>query len=182
MRWPTDGPLPHVPTDPLTHVLTCVCANRSAIFMIAFLLIHSSSNLAFFMGRDTFNGWSHALTQGVVGSIVMVVEYYLALAVVCHIVPATFLTLKFNKLAIPKKGGIAAWPFGTSSSKSYIAPLVFQNGLQAKSGFEMCFDIGSQHLGCWGQNTSRIQNKGVYATLCLQARPSLRLLASPSRS
>ena len=27
----------------------------------------------------------------------------------------------------------------------------------------------SQHLGCSGQNTSRIQNKGVYATLCLQA-------------
>ena len=27
----------------------------------------------------------------------------------------------------------------------------------------------SQHLGCWGQNTSRIQNKGVYNTLCLQA-------------
>ena len=27
----------------------------------------------------------------------------------------------------------------------------FQNG--AKSGFEMCFDIGSRHLGCWGQNT-----------------------------
>ena len=34
----------------------------------------------------------------------------------------------------------------------------------------MCFDIGSQHIGCWGQNTSRIQNKEVYATLCLQAR------------
>ena len=28
----------------------------------------------------------------------------------------------------------------------------FQNG--AKSGFEMCFDIGSPHLGCWGRNTS----------------------------
>ena len=26
-----------------------------------------------------------------------------------------------------------------------------------------------QHLGCWGQNTSRIQNKKVYAALCLQA-------------
>ena len=26
----------------------------------------------------------------------------------------------------------------------------------------------SQHLGCWGQNTSRIQKKGVYATLYLQ--------------
>ena len=29
----------------------------------------------------------------------------------------------------------------------------------------------SQHLGCWGQNTSRIQNKEVYATLDLQASP-----------
>ena len=46
------------------------------------------------------------------------------------------------------------------------APL-FQNG--AKSGFEMCFDTGSQHLGCWGQNTSRIQDKDIYATLRLQA-------------
>ena len=27
----------------------------------------------------------------------------------------------------------------------------------------------SQHLGCCGQNTSRIQNKEVYATLYLQA-------------
>ena len=31
-------------------------------------------------------------------------------------------------------------------------PPFFHNG--AKSGFEMWFDIGSQHLGCWGQNTS----------------------------
>ena len=60
----------------------------------------------------------------------------------------------------------------------------FQNGLQAKSGFEMCFDIGSRHLGCWGQHTSRIQNKGVYATLCLQARVPLRSksLMSPGTS
>ena len=28
-------------------------------------------------------------------------------------------------------------------------------------GIEMCFDIASQHLGCWGQNTSRIQHKDV---------------------
>ena len=42
-------------------------------------------------------------------------------------------------------------------SNSYIAPVFqkkIQNGLQAKSGFEMCFDIGSRHLRCWGQNTS----------------------------
>ena len=32
----------------------------------------------------------------------------------------------------------------------------------------MCFDIGSRHLVCLGQNTSRIQNKEVYTTLYLQ--------------
>ena len=35
-----------------------------------------------------------------------------------------------------------------------IAPIFFKNGLETKSGFEMCFDIGSRYLGCWGQNTS----------------------------
>ena len=42
----------------------------------------------------------------------------------------------------------------------------WKNG--AKSGFEVCFNIGSQHLGCRGRITFRIQNKEVYATLCLQ--------------
>ena len=55
-------------------------------------------------------------------------------------------------------------------SKIYTTPLFFKNG--AKSGFEMCFDIGSRHLGCWGPNTSRIQNKEVYATLCAQSEGS----------
>ena len=32
----------------------------------------------------------------------------------------------------------------------------------------------SQHLRCFGQNTSRIQNKEVYATLCLQANCHLK--------
>ena len=33
-------------------------------------------------------------------------------------------------------------------------PLFFKMACTQKSGFEMCFDIGSQHLGCRGQNTS----------------------------
>ena len=37
--------------------------------------------------------------------------------------------------------------------KFYHRPFV-SKFLQAKSGFGMCFDIGSQHLGCPGQNTS----------------------------
>ena len=35
-----------------------------------------------------------------------------------------------------------------------LSHILNQNGLQATSGFEMWFDIGSQHLWCWGQNTS----------------------------
>ena len=35
-----------------------------------------------------------------------------------------------------------------------------KNGLQANSGFGICFDIGSLHLGCGGQNTSRIKHNG----------------------
>ena len=42
----------------------------------------------------------------------------------------------------------------------------------------MCFDIGSRHLGCWGQNTSRIQNKEVYATLLLQATAIVSVTAT----
>ena len=58
---------------------------------------------------------------------------------------------------------------GQSILNSYIAPLFFQNALQAKSsGFEMCFGP-STLLGCWGQNTFRIQNKEVYAASYLQA-------------
>ena len=30
-------------------------------------------------------------------------------------------------------------------------------------------DLRCQHLRCWGHNTSRIQTKEIYATLCLQA-------------
>ena len=57
-------------------------------------------------------------------------------------------------------------PWPVNLSILHHAPFC-QNG--AKSGFEMCFDIGSRHLGCWGQNTYGIQNKEVYATLYLQA-------------
>ena len=39
----------------------------------------------------------------------------------------------------------------------------------------------SQHLRCWGQNTSRIQNKEVYATLCLQRTKVIRCQKTPIR-
>ena len=39
-----------------------------------------------------------------------------------------------------------------------------QNGATSNTVFEMCFDIGSQHFGCWGQNKSRIQHNEVHPT------------------
>ena len=45
-------------------------------------------------------------------------------------------------------------------------PLLFSNGTQLR--FEMCFGIGSRHPAHWGQNTSWIQNTGVYAPFCVQ--------------
>ena len=36
----------------------------------------------------------------------------------------------------------------------------------------------SQHLGCWGQTTSRIQNKEVDATLYLQAEKGVKKIAT----
>ena len=59
---------------------------------------------------------------------------------------------------------IVAALIGPSISNSNSPPFFFQNGLQSN----MCFGPSTLHLGCWGQNMSRIQNKEVYATLYLQ--------------
>ena len=62
-----------------------------------------------------------------------------------------------------KPGGVQPdWPV---CLKILHRSLIFQNG--AKSGFEMCF--GPSTLGAGAKNTSRIQNKDIYATLYLQA-------------
>jgi len=91
---------------------TRVALHRTAIFMIIFLVIHVTGNLAFFLGQDAFNSWAAFLSTGTVGTIVLGIEYYLAAAAVIHIAAASYLTLKFNKLALPKKGPIYMWPLG----------------------------------------------------------------------
>ena len=54
-----------------------------------------------------------------------------------------------------------------------------QNGLQVKSGFEMCFAIGSQHFGCRGSQPKHVSNPDsatkefkphfIYECVCVQA-------------
>ena len=66
-------------------------------------------------------------------------------------------------MAENKPEGHAAKSPGQSDSKSNIGPCC-QNG--AQSGFEMCFGIGSQHLGCWCPTTSPyVQGCGLSCTI-----------------
>ena len=94
-----------------------------------------------------------------------------------------------NIYSRPTSAATALAPGTTMARQSESTPSLpfFQNGLQAKSefclqvksGFEMCFDIGSQHLGCWGQLTFRILSKEVYATLYLQAPDTRPVCSAP---
>ena len=36
--------------------------------------------------------------------------------------------------------------------------IIYQNGLRATSGFEMCFSIGSLHLWCRGSQPKHVSN------------------------
>jgi len=67
-------------------------ANRTAIFMMFFLLIHVSGNLLVFSGADLFNAYGHVLH---VNPLLKIIEGYLLLAGVIHAIVGTYLT--FNK-------------------------------------------------------------------------------------
>ena len=62
-------------------------------------------------------------------------------------------------------GAVRACVRAQSFSNSYITPLFFKMA----QNLDLRCVLVSAPWGCWGQNTSRIQNKGVYATLCLRA-------------
>ena len=70
---------------------------------------------------------------------------------------------------ILQRGGIRPRPWPVQSiSNSYTTPLF------SKWRKIWIWDVfWSQHLGCWGQNTSRIQNKGDYATCTVKSHTTL---------
>ena len=85
--------------------------HRTALFMILFLVVHLKGNLFFFLGPQYMNGWGTFLTTGVVGKLIMAVEYYLLAAGVAHAVAGAYQTWRYKKLALPKKD-IASYPLG----------------------------------------------------------------------
>jgi len=85
--------------------------HRTALFMILFLVVHLKGNLFFFLGPAYMNGWGTFLTTGVVGNVIMAVEYYLLAAGVAHAVAGAYQTWRYKKLALPKKD-LASYPMG----------------------------------------------------------------------
>jgi L-lactate dehydrogenase (cytochrome) len=70
--------------------------NRTAIFLIIFLVVHMLGNLAVFISADAFNSYGYLLNKN---PLLKVVEYYLLAAVVIHAVAGTYVTIKFKKYA-----------------------------------------------------------------------------------
>ena len=63
-------------------------------------------------------------------------------------------TFRFKRTAHPMSSYLVAFAVGPSISKIITSRPPFFFKRAQRSGFETCFDIGSQHLGCRGQNTS----------------------------
>jgi L-lactate dehydrogenase (cytochrome) len=70
--------------------------NRTAIFLIIFLIVHMLGNLAVFISADAFNSYGYLLNKN---PLLKFVEYYLLLAAVIHVVAGTYVTIKFKKYA-----------------------------------------------------------------------------------
>jgi hypothetical protein len=57
--------------------------NRTAIFLIIFLIVHMLGNLAVFISADAFNSYGYLLNKN---PLLKFVDYYLLLAAVIHVV------------------------------------------------------------------------------------------------
>jgi succinate dehydrogenase / fumarate reductase cytochrome b subunit len=68
--------------------------NRTAVFLLFFLIIHCAGNLLVFLGADAFNAYGHVLH---VNPVLFLIESYLLLATVFHACGGLWLTWKKRK-------------------------------------------------------------------------------------
>jgi len=71
--------------------------NRTAVFLMTFLLIHCAGNLLIFVGADAFNVYGHLLH---VNPLLKVIELYLLLATVIHAGAGMYLTYKKRRFLV----------------------------------------------------------------------------------
>ncbi len=73
-------------------------ASSSAVFLIAFLLVHVLGNLIIFKGADAFNQYGHSLRTN---PILALIEIWLAIAFVAHAIAGVVITKSDKKLQLP---------------------------------------------------------------------------------
>jgi len=92
---------------PVVSLQMATSLSRSALFLVAFLVVHAAGNMTIFAGSETFNAYGHKLNSN---PLIKFIEYYLLLAGVVHGVTATIATFRKRKFIqkAPAKNGILA--------------------------------------------------------------------------
>ena len=96
----------------------------TGILLFAYLILHIAGNLMVFLGRDTFNKYSHALISN---PLVVPVEIGLLVVFVLHLFKAVRMTFQ-NQSARPAKYAKKEWAGGTSQ-KSVASSSMILTGL-----------------------------------------------------
>jgi succinate dehydrogenase / fumarate reductase cytochrome b subunit len=96
----------------------------TGILLFAYLILHIAGNLMVFLGRDTFNKYSHALISN---PLVVPVELGLLVVFFLHLFKAVRMTFQ-NQRARPAKYAKKEWAGGTSQ-KSVASSSMILTGL-----------------------------------------------------
>lgn len=90
--------------------------NRTAVFLLTFLLIHCAGNLLVFLGADVFNAYGHLLS---VNPLLKLIEVYLLLAGIIHAAAGFYITYRKRRFLVKGSAGTVA-----SNSRIFISSVV----------------------------------------------------------
>jgi len=105
-------------------ITTKLIVGVTGILLFLYLILHIAGNLMVFLGRDTFNTYSHALISN---PLVVPVEIGLAVVFLIHLLKAVRMTFQ-NQSARPAKYAKKEWAGGTSQ-KSLASSTMILTGL-----------------------------------------------------
>jgi succinate dehydrogenase / fumarate reductase cytochrome b subunit len=105
-------------------ITTKLIIGVTGILLFAYLILHIAGNLMVFLGRDTFNSYSHALISN---PLVVPVEIGLVVVFLIHLFKAIRMTFQ-NQSARPAKYAKKTWA-GGASQKSLASSSMILTGL-----------------------------------------------------
>ena len=105
-------------------ITTKLIVGVTGILLFLYLILHIAGNLMVFLGRDTFNTYSHALISN---PLVVPVEIGLAVVFLIHLLKAVRMTFQ-NQSARPAKYAKKEWAGGISQ-KSLASSTMVLTGL-----------------------------------------------------